>query len=119
MKLEREQWKPIHQERIKEGKLRSWYLFRVQFPSGAEESYNYVTVADDRFGRLEDPYGNAEELRKELHPIEKPEDFLNRTFKAKDHVRSEVWVPMDQSEQPRQPCRVSLSKVLVCVADFY
>ena len=99
MKLEREQWKPIHQERIKEGKLRSWYLFRVQSPSGAEESYNYVTVnADDRFGQLEDPYGNAEELRKEVHPIVKPEDFLTVRLKRRVTFALRVWVPMDQSE---------------------
>jgi hypothetical protein len=54
MKVEQEGWKPIHQERIKQGKLHSWYFFGVDFPSGTETKYNYVTVNTfDQWGQVE------------------------------------------------------------------
>ncbi len=99
LKLEREQWKPLHQERIKEGKIRSWYLFGIQFPSGTDEKYNYVTVnAFDQFGQLEDPYADADKLLAKVHPGMKVDDFLSRTVQGRNLVRSEVWVLIDQAE---------------------
>lgn len=98
-KLEREQWKPLHQERIKAGKLRSWYLFGVQFPSGTSEKYNYVTANTfDQFSQLENPYAGADQLMQKVHPGAKVDEFLSRTSKARDLVRSEVWMLIDQTE---------------------
>jgi hypothetical protein len=99
VKLEQEQWKPIHQERIKEGKIRSWYFFNVRFPSGSESKYDFVTVNTyDQFGQIEDPYADADKLFSKVHPGIKMEDFASRTTQARDLVRSEVWQLIDQAE---------------------
>ena len=53
LKVEKEMWRPLHQERIKQGLSRSWSLYALQFPSGTGEKYDYVTVnAFDQFGQL-------------------------------------------------------------------
>jgi hypothetical protein len=97
VKLERELWKPLHQERIKEGKLRAWHLFGVKFPFGTDEKYSYVTMNTfDELSQLENP--GIEQLLGKVHPGLKPDDFINRTFKSRDLVRGEVWVLIDQAE---------------------
>ena len=99
VKLEQEQWKPMHQERIKQGKIRSWYLFGVNFPSGSETKYNFVTINTfDQFGQLENPYADFEQLAGKVHPGTNLEDLGARTGKARDMVRSEVWELIDQAE---------------------
>lgn len=99
LKIEQEMWKPLHQERIKQGLVRSWSLYRVQFPSGAAEKYDYVTVnAFDQFGQLENPYANFDKVLTKVHPGVKVDDLGDRTEKARSLVRSEVWVLIDKAE---------------------
>jgi hypothetical protein len=99
VKFEREQWKPLHQERIKEGKLSSWHLFGVKFPFGTAEKYSYVTMNTfDQFSQLENSAASIEQVFGKVHPGVKPEDFISRTFKSRDLVRGEVWVLIDQAE---------------------
>jgi hypothetical protein len=99
VKLEQEQWKPIHQERIKQGKIRSWYFFGVRYPSGSESKYDFVTVNTfDQFGQMENPYPDLDKLITKVHPGMNLDDFGSRTTKSRDLVRSEVWELIDQSE---------------------
>ena len=37
-------WKPVHAERIKNGSMRSWSLYRVRYPDGAAREYDFLTV---------------------------------------------------------------------------
>jgi hypothetical protein len=99
VKLEQEQWKPIHQERIKQGKIRSWYFFGVGFPSGSETKYNFVTVNTfDQWGQLENPYADSVPMVQKVHPGTNIDEFLTRTSKARELVRTEVWELIDQAE---------------------
>ncbi len=99
LKIEQEMWKPLHQERIKQGLVRSWSLYALQFPSGSAEKYDYVTVnAFDQFSQLENPYANADKMLAKLHPGVKADDFIDRTDKTRSLVRSEVWVLIDKAE---------------------
>ncbi len=99
LKVEQDLWKPVHQERVKNGKLKSWSLYALQFPSGTDEKYDFVTVnVFDQFGQLENPYANAEELLAKVHPGMKLSDFINRTDSARRLVRSEVWALIDHLE---------------------
>lgn len=41
-KLEREIWKPMHQEWVNQGKMAGWYLWYVPYPSGTNAEYHYV-----------------------------------------------------------------------------
>ena len=38
------EWKKVHEERVKTGKIFAWYLFEVLLPSGSQVDHNYVTV---------------------------------------------------------------------------
>src|SRR5206468_5092366 len=37
LKIEQDLWKPLHQELVKKGQVKSWTLYGVQFPSGTDE----------------------------------------------------------------------------------
>ena len=99
MKVEQEGWKPIHQDRIKQGKLHSWYFFGVDFPSGTEAKYNYVTVNTfDQWSQIENPYADLGTMVQKAHPGTNVDDFFARTSKARELVRSEMWELIDQAE---------------------
>jgi len=99
LKVEREMWKPLHQERIKQGLIRSWSLYGLQFPSGTDEKYDYATVeAFDQFSQLENPYSNIDKMLEKVHPGVKVDDFIDRTEKTRNLVRSEVWVLIGKVE---------------------
>jgi hypothetical protein len=99
LKAEQEMSKPLHQERIKEGQVRWWYLFALRFPSGTEEKYDYVTINGfDQFGQLENPYANADKLLAKVHSGMKVDEIIDRTEKTRNLVRSEVRVLIDQAE---------------------
>lgn len=53
--VEEKYWKPIHQERINQGEIVAWELYRVRY-TGADDEYNYatVTIFDDP-AKLEHP----------------------------------------------------------------
>ena len=58
VKNELEVWKKLHQERVKRGLILSWTLYQVNYPSGTNTAYDYVTVTAIRgFNGLENPYG--------------------------------------------------------------
>ena len=99
VKVEKEGWKPIHQERIKQGKIHSWYFFGVNFPSGTEAKYNYVTVNTfDQWGQLENPYADLGTMVQKAHPGTNMDEFFAHTSKARDIVRTEMWELIDQAE---------------------
>ena len=99
VKLEQEQWKPMHQERIKQGKLHAWYFFGVDFPSGSENKYNFITInAFDQWGQMENPYADLAQLFQKAHPGASLQDLGAQTGKARDIVRSEVWELIDEAE---------------------
>ena len=99
LSLEQDLWKPIHQARVKDGTLKAWSLYGVQFPSGTDEKYNFVTLnVFDQFQGLEAPLSGFEELVAKAHPDTKISDFSNRTNSARRLVRSEVWSLIDHVE---------------------
>ncbi len=42
--FEKEVWKPINQQLIKEGKKSAWYLYKLKYPQGSLADYDYVVV---------------------------------------------------------------------------
>ena len=67
LKLEKEIWKPIHQERVNAGHILGWYLYRVSYPGGTEVHHNYTTVTVYRtFKDMENPY--PQEIWTKVHP---------------------------------------------------
>ncbi len=93
VELEMEVWKPIHQQLIKSGKRVGWDVYGVAFPSGTEAEYDYITV--DYFRGMENMELTGADMEKAFnaaHPGKKWEDFDDKTTKARDMARSEVYV---------------------------
>jgi hypothetical protein len=98
VRVEHEIWRPLHQERIGKGELRSWGLYGLRFPSGTDEEYDYITVSTfDRFGQLEDPLSDLVQVLTKVHPNMKIDELLQQTEAARHRVRSEVWQLIDET----------------------
>jgi len=97
--MEQDLWKPLHQQRVKNGQVRSWALYGLRFPYGTDEKYDYVTVETyDRFAQLEDPYADVGQILTKLRPNTKVEDFARQTQTNRKLVRSEVWELVDEAQ---------------------
>lgn len=46
VQLEKEYWKPLHQERVNLGRIRSWKLYSVMFPNGDRNEYDFVVLTE-------------------------------------------------------------------------
>jgi len=81
LEVEREIWKPIHQERVKQGKIMGWILYKIHY-TGTNDEYNYATatIFADR-ANLENPFEGID--------FEKmvPEVAWNKTLKSRDLVK--------------------------------
>ncbi len=87
--LERRYWKPIHQERVNRGILKSWALYQVRFPAGTNREYNFFTIQlCDKFQDLETQYPAG--IWEKVHPTVKESEIGDRTNAARKMVRTEV-----------------------------
>lgn len=92
--LERRFWKPLHQERVNRGILRSWALYQVRFPAGTEKEYTFFTIQlYDKFEHLETQYPAG--IWEKVHPNLKEDDVGMRTNAARKMVRTEVLNLLD------------------------
>src|SRR5205809_2633718 len=66
LQLERETWKPVHQERIRAGQMRSWALYGVQYPFGTSLEYDCVMI--DTYASLADAERDNSPLLANVHP---------------------------------------------------
>lgn len=61
LRVERQFWKPVHQERVNKGKIAYWKLYAVSFPNGDKQEYDYVTMTEfANFADLEAPYAGID-----------------------------------------------------------
>ncbi|MBT8189682.1 MAG: hypothetical protein HKN67_13030 [Saprospiraceae bacterium] len=92
--MEMEIWKPVHQQRIKEGNAEDWYLFRRMFPYGAEFGYQYVTV--DAHGTLEKMITpNSNTTWSSAHPDKAELEYQDKTSELRTLKRQETWRIID------------------------
>jgi len=96
LRLERELWKPVHRERIRTGKLRSWTLYAVRFPFGTEQTYDYVTV--NEYNSLADADRPLDDVFAKVHPTVPLQEIGRRTIGARQLVRGEVWYRLEHVE---------------------
>lgn len=97
LNLERDLIKPVHQERVKEGKIDSWGVYGLMLPSGIDYGYNYGTVNFfDSLIDLENPY--PEDLITRVHEGADLSELTGKVYAARDLVRSELWELVDYTE---------------------
>jgi len=95
LKLERETWKPVHQERIRAGQMRSWALYSVQYPFGTSLEYDFATI--DTYASLADAERDISAIFVKVHPSAPLSDIGSRTEAARSIVRGEVWSRIDSA----------------------
>jgi hypothetical protein len=89
LRLERELWKPVHQERIRAGRLKSWSLYRVRYPYGAATDYNFVTV--NGYASLADEDRPIDDIFAKVHPAMTAEQIRKRTFDTRSLENGQAW----------------------------
>jgi hypothetical protein len=91
VRLEREIWKPFHQERVRSKGMLGWELFAVPYTADTPREYDYVTAnIYDNFAATADDSGLVETFRR-VHASRDPARLLAQTWAARQVVRSEVW----------------------------
>jgi hypothetical protein len=96
LKLEHDIWKPMHQERIKQGHMRSWTLYEVRFPSGSQRECDYRTV--NIYPSLADMDRSLADIVTKVHPNIPIAELARRTVAARDYARGELWYQVDQAQ---------------------
>ena len=91
--IEKNVWKPLHQERINQGKITGWVLYRILY-TGTDDPYNYATVTlFDKAENLEDPWSGIE-AQKILPKRDVDKDMIE-TSKSRDLVKSNLITRLD------------------------
>ncbi len=85
--LERDIWKPMHEESIRREALNGWGVMQLAMPGGTAYAYNYAAV--NVSGGLN--LGLSPELAATVHPDVSWADILRKTEAARDLVSFEVW----------------------------
>ena len=96
LKLEHDLWKPVHQERIKQGYMRSWTLYEVRYPAGSQRECDYRTV--NTYGTLADIDRPLAPVFTKVHPGVSISDVFRRTVVGRDMRQGELWYQVDQAQ---------------------
>jgi len=93
--LEKNFWKPIHQERINQGKITGWILYKVLY-TGTNDLYNYVTVTFfDNPAKLENSWAGID--AKKILSGKDVDKAFDETLKCRDMVRSNLIMKQDEA----------------------
>lgn len=92
--IEKNVWKPLHQERINQGKITGWILYRVLY-TGSNDPYDYVTMTFfDNPANLEDPWAGIDPS-KILTGRDTDKD-MQETGESRDLVKSNLIFRQDE-----------------------
>jgi hypothetical protein len=87
--LEREIWKPLHEERYNRGIIKSWNFYQV-VAGEPDVPYRYVAVnVFDDFGMID--YFDLEDIMKSVYPDKNPDELMKKTHTSREVVRTEIW----------------------------
>lgn len=98
LEVETEMWKPVHQERIKNGELVSWALYGRQFPYGTDTEYDYVTVNVYRSPEVFIKGTDYNALFSKVYPGKDVSQMLAKTDSSRRLVRGDVLYLVDRAE---------------------
>jgi L-rhamnose mutarotase len=92
--VEKNTWRPLHQERLKQGKIIGWVLYRVLY-TGTDDPYNYVTMTFfDYPANLEDPWAGIDPAK--VLAGKDIDKLMDETGKSRDLVKSNLIVRLDE-----------------------
>jgi hypothetical protein len=94
LKVEREDWKPLHQVLTKEGNRVGWALWDYLVPGGTGSPHDFVTtMLFNDYASIK--AANDAEAYKRAHPNGDLAASVARTRKSRDVVRTEIWEVVD------------------------
>jgi hypothetical protein len=96
LKLEHDLWKPVHQERIKQGHMRSWTMYEVRYPAGSQRECDYRIV--NAYNSLADIDRPLADVFTKVHPNVPIPEVVRRTLAARDLTHGELWYQIDQTQ---------------------
>lgn len=87
--VERDVWKPMHEERIRRGALKGWGVYQLEMPGGTDYPYGFaaVNVWTDDWG----PGPSNLDIAATVHPGVEWADITRKTNAARDMSSFEVW----------------------------
>jgi hypothetical protein len=92
-------WKKMHDVRIKEGTLANWGVYGRVLPGGSDYPYNYVTA--NGYSHYKDIFGlDFPTVLQKAALGMSANELGERTEKARDLVRGEVWELIDYVQAP-------------------
>jgi len=96
LKLEHDIWKPMHQERIRQGHMRSWTLYEVRFPAGSKRECDYRTL--NTYNSYSDTERSIADIAAKVHPSIPLNELERRTVSGRDFRQGELWYQVDQAQ---------------------
>ena len=96
VKLEHDLWKPVHQERIKQGRMRSWTMYEVRYPAGSQRECDYRVV--NTYNSLADIDRPIADIFAKVHPNVPIPEVVRRTYSARNLTHGELWYQVDQAQ---------------------
>jgi hypothetical protein len=94
LKVEREDWKPLHQVLTNEGNRTGWTLWDYAIPGGAGATHDFVTtMLFTDYAKIKE--ANDAEAFMKAHPNGNLQASVNRTRASRDVVRTEIWEVVD------------------------
>ena len=90
VRVEKEDWKPVHQALVDGGQRVGWTLWSLAMPAGTSNNHDYVT--SNIFSGY-DQFSNQdyEGAFKKAHPGKDANSMMEKTGKARNMVKSELW----------------------------
>ncbi len=97
IKMETDIWKPVHAARVKDGTLKGWLFMNLEFPFGAAQPYDMITI---------DVYTDMKQMLApwfdqyftKIHPGKNMDLLMKQTDEATNLVRGEVRQVIDRLE---------------------
>jgi len=91
--VETDLWQPMHQERVNQGMINSWSLYRVVY--GDRSKCDYYTVTTYRGSTQLNAASSFETVFQVVHPDGDFSQTMESTWQARRHVATELWVAVD------------------------
>lgn len=92
---EHKYYKPVWQETVNQGVMRTWAVSAVRFPGGTNKEYNFVTVQlFDKFEQLENP--SVPGVWAKVHPNLNGQEITGQMGAISKSVRTEVLTLLER-----------------------
>lgn len=94
--VETDIWQAMHQELVNQGKQNSWALYWVLY--GDRSKCDFYTVTTYRGAQQLNSDPSFAEAFKAVHPDGDFAEAMARTWAAREHVATELWLAVDATE---------------------